>query len=70
MHINSDSGQAILVSGGMGFIGSKVIQSLVLEGIHVVCVDDLSSGLDQSRFVEGVTYILGSIEDKIDLRKA
>jgi len=34
----------VLVTGGAGFIGSHLIDSLIEEGNHVVCIDDLSLG--------------------------
>ncbi|MBC7333573.1 MAG: NAD-dependent epimerase/dehydratase family protein [Actinobacteria bacterium] len=34
----------ILVTGGAGFIGSNVVDRLILEGYNVVVVDNLSSG--------------------------
>lgn len=33
------------VSGGLGFIGSNLVDALILEGHEVVVVDDLSSGV-------------------------
>jgi UDP-glucose 4-epimerase len=34
-----------LVTGGAGFIGSHLIDLLILKGDKVICIDDLSSGL-------------------------
>jgi nucleoside-diphosphate-sugar epimerase len=33
-----------VVTGGAGFIGSQVCDSLLLRGDHVICVDDQFSG--------------------------
>lgn len=33
-----------LVTGGAGFIGSNLVEQLVLQGEQVVVVDDLSMG--------------------------
>ena len=37
----------ILVTGGAGFIGSHLIDSLMQDGHNVVCVDDLSLGKEE-----------------------
>ncbi|MEA2320226.1 MAG: UDP-glucose 4-epimerase [Solirubrobacteraceae bacterium] len=59
-----DSSQNILVTGGAGFIGSHLVQSLVGRGSRVVVLDDLTTGsrenLDHDwaadvEFVEGST---------------
>ncbi|MDK2923363.1 MAG: UDP-glucose 4-epimerase, partial [Pseudothermotoga sp.] len=34
----------ILVTGGVGFIGSHLVDALIREGHRVVVVDNLSSG--------------------------
>jgi UDP-glucose 4-epimerase len=38
----------VLVTGGAGFIGSHIIDSLLSEGYRVVCVDDLSLGKEKN----------------------
>ncbi|MBN2863868.1 MAG: SDR family oxidoreductase [Bacteroidales bacterium] len=34
----------VLVTGGAGFIGSNLVESLLLSGNHVVCLDNFSTG--------------------------
>lgn len=44
----------ILVTGGAGFIGSHLTDSLIADGHHVTCVDDLSLGTeDNIRHLDG-----------------
>ena len=38
----------ILVTGGAGFIGSQVADSLIDEGHDVVIADDLSTGFERN----------------------
>lgn len=55
-----------LVTGGAGFIGSNLVESLVAQGNEVVVVDDLSMGKysNIAGFVEyGLTFLKKSITD-------
>ena len=40
--------QRALVTGGAGFIGSHLVESLVASGMHVTVVDDLSTGHERN----------------------
>lgn len=57
----------VLVTGAAGFIGSHVASHLLLEGMEVVAMDDLSGG-----FVEnvppGARWVQGSVTDDALLR--
>lgn len=44
----------VLVSGGAGFIGSHLCERLILEGSHVLCVDNFLTGS-----MENVTHLFG-----------
>ena len=44
-----------LVTGGAGFIGSHLCERLLLEGYHVICMDNLRTGS-----LENVTHLGGS----------
>jgi UDP-glucose 4-epimerase len=58
-----------LVTGGAGYIGAHVVRALLEADIHVVVVDDLSSG--RREFVPGaVTFVGGSILDGARLLRA
>lgn len=59
----------ILVTGGLGFIGSHTVVALINEGYKVVIIDDLSnSSID---VLEGITGITGVSPEfhQIDLRE-
>jgi len=45
-----------LVTGGAGFIGSHVVDEMLLNGLEVVVVDDLSSGKKENLAPEAVFY--------------
>ena len=59
----------ILVTGGLGFIGSHTVVELLSEGYEVVIIDDLSnSSID---VLDGIKSITGKspIFEKIDLKE-
>jgi UDP-glucose 4-epimerase len=55
----------ILVTGGAGFIGSHVTETLVENGHDVIALDDLSGGF-RDNIVENARFVEGSIND-VDL---
>lgn len=38
----------VLVTGGAGFIGSRLCEQLIKDGARVICVDDFSSGVERN----------------------
>ena len=58
----------ILVTGGAGFIGSHLVESLLTEGDQVTVLDDLSAGNKENLYLKGkpsgLKIIEGSILDK------
>ncbi|TKD66578.1 UDP-glucose 4-epimerase GalE [Flavobacterium sp. ASW18X] len=61
-------GKRILVTGGLGFIGSHTVVELQNEGFEVVIVDNLSNSSE--KVLEGITAITGKEPafEKFDLR--
>lgn len=59
----------ILVTGGLGFIGSHTVVELQNEGFEVVIVDDLSN--TSLKVLEGIEFITGVVPafEKLDLRE-
>ncbi len=61
-----------LVTGGAGFIGSHIIEKILLSGEEVICIDNLSTGslrnlnkwINNAKF----TFIKADIETHIDLK--
>lgn len=64
-----NSGKQYLVTGGAGFIGSKIVNKLIEKGSNVVVIDNLSTGKienvnNQCEFIEG-DFSKNEILDKI-----
>src|SRR5687767_14536474 len=61
--------QPILVTGGAGFIGSHLVDSLLAEGQQVVVLDNLSTGhirnLDAARRHPNFRFVQGSVTDEM-----
>lgn len=59
----------ILVTGGLGFIGSHTVVELIEEGFEVVIIDDLSNS--SIKILEKITSITGTIPifEEIDLKE-
>src|SRR6187402_3854742 len=59
----------ILVTGGLGFIGSHTVVELQNEGFEVVIIDNLSNSSED--VLKGITAITGKtpLFEKIDLRE-
>jgi UDP-glucose 4-epimerase len=57
----------ILVTGGAGFIGSHLIERLILEGHKVVCMDSLTTGslknLEEVSSSSSFEFVSGSVLD-------
>ncbi len=58
----------ILVTGGLGFIGSHTVVELQSEGYEVVIIDDLSNSSE--KVLDGITSITGKqpLFEKLDLK--
>jgi UDP-glucose 4-epimerase len=61
--------QRALVTGGAGFIGSHVVDSLVRDGFEVLVVDDLSTG-DTDRLAQGARLAQLDITDRAAVDEA
>ena len=59
----------VLVTGGLGFIGSHTVVELQNKGFEVVIVDDLSNS--STDVLDGITSITGKtpIFEKLDLKE-
>src|SRR5690348_9478452 len=71
LHRDAFKGLRVLVTGGAGFIGSHLSETLSLLGAEVVVIDDLSGGSRNNLHgFSRVTLIEGSILDRQLLQSA
>jgi UDP-glucuronate decarboxylase len=63
--------RTVVVTGGAGFLGSWICDVLVKQGARVVCIDNLSSGLESNIFhllnEENFKFIRHDISEPINL---
>lgn len=63
--------KTILVTGGAGFLGSNLCEELLNRGNRVICLDDLSTGLqrnvDRLREYNNFSFVNHDIEHPIDV---
>ncbi|PWI48857.1 UDP-glucose 4-epimerase [Candidatus Heimdallarchaeota archaeon B3_Heim] len=62
----------VLVTGGAGFVGSHLIEELLVQGHEVVCLDNFTSGkrINLEPFKEKITLIEGDILNLKDVQAA
>jgi len=68
------SGRNILITGGAGFIGSNLVESMLKSGNHVVCLDNFSTGNRENieAFMSNPDFLLieGDIRNYADCEKS
>src|SRR5688500_1467589 len=74
LHGDAFARQRVLVTGGAGFIGSHLIEALLILGADVVALDDLSGGswdnLVGLAGAERVRKVTASVTDAAAVREA
>ena len=58
----------VLVTGGVGFIGTNLIKELIKKGIEVVSIDNYSTG-NKHNEIEGVKYLDNDIEEIFSIKE-
>jgi len=56
--------ETALVTGGAGFIGSYIVDSLILRGLNVIVIDNLSTGQKENLLHKDVVFIEDDIKNK------
>jgi len=68
------SGRKVLITGGAGFIGSNLVESMLKSGNYVVCLDNFSTGKRNniSEFMDNPDFMLieGDIRNYSDCEKS
>jgi len=68
------SGRNILITGGAGFIGSNLVESMLKSGNHVICLDNFSTGKrgNIDGFMNNPDFLLieGDIRNYADCEKS
>jgi FlaA1/EpsC-like NDP-sugar epimerase len=61
----SDEGNAerVLVTGGLGFIGSHVVEELLKRGLRVVIFDDESNGHNHNKLAKEIRGDVSVVDD-------
>ncbi|HDH96182.1 MAG TPA: SDR family NAD(P)-dependent oxidoreductase, partial [Proteobacteria bacterium] len=67
---NTYRDKKVLVTGGAGFVGSHLVESLVAAGARVRVVDDLSSGSEENiqSVRDRIEFVAGDVRDADLLR--
>lgn len=63
-------GRRVLVTGGCGFIGSKLVERLIAEGVGVRVYDDFSRPYRYSNIPEIAQVVEGDVRDRDAVEKA
>ncbi|MCC7500652.1 NAD-dependent epimerase/dehydratase family protein [Candidatus Nomurabacteria bacterium] len=54
--------KTVVVTGGAGFVGSRLCERLVREGYHVISLDNYFTGTEE-KHIDGVEYRVGHTKD-------
>ncbi|MHA1977303.1 MAG: GDP-mannose 4,6-dehydratase [Candidatus Hodarchaeales archaeon] len=62
----------VLVTGGAGFVGSHLIEELLVQGHEIVCLDNFSTGkhINLTPFKDKITIVEGDILNLKDIQTA
>jgi len=68
--MNKIKDKKIVVTGGAGFIGSHIVEELVVRGAKVIVIDNLSTGKKENLIsvADKIEFVHGDITDKSLLR--
>ena len=58
----------ILVTGGLGFVGSHLIEACIKEKHKVFCLDNLFTGSEENK-IDGCSYFFGETKDICEIFK-